>query len=308
MSRSAQEIKVQGLEKQRSEWDDCGDAAAMKIDLGPLAEAAALTPRTELSGAQMGWLVNTIEHEIIPRLLKTTRQERQLNASAKSQARTTVAVTKLAQLILENHAGVAGEYIEQLREQGMSLETIYLDVMQPAARHLGRLWEEDLCDFTAVTIGLWRLQQLMYELSPAFQDDAAHGVHVLRTMLVPVPGSQHTLGLLMVAEFFRRAGWDVWGDPAATVPDLLKAVKTQYFDLAGFSVGTETHFDLLESTIKDIRKHSINPDIRILVGGPVIVANPELVGEVGADGTAPDASQAVQVARALMDAQKAAQA
>ncbi|MGL4577194.1 MAG: hypothetical protein ACRCV9_20575, partial [Burkholderiaceae bacterium] len=111
MRRSTQEIKVQGLDKQRSEWDDCSDAAAMKIDLGPLADAAALSPRTELSGAQMGWLVNTIEHEIIPRLLKTTRQERQLEACAKAQARATVAVTKLSQLILENHAGVAGEYI-----------------------------------------------------------------------------------------------------------------------------------------------------------------------------------------------------
>ena len=79
------------------------------------------------------------------------------------------------------------------------------------------MWDADLCDFTQVTIGLWRLQQLMYELSPAFQDDAQRGVQIHRAMLVlvpvpvpvPVPGSQHTLGLLRVAEFFRRAGWGV---------------------------------------------------------------------------------------------------
>jgi methanogenic corrinoid protein MtbC1 len=291
-----QDVKVQGLDKHRSEWDECADGNQFKVDLTPLARAAQLTPRAELSATQMGWLVNTIEHEIIPRLVKSTRDASHAAVTARAQA----ATAKLAQLILENHAGVAGEFIEELRAEGMQLEAIYLDVMAPAARHLGKMWEDDLCDFTAVTIGLWRLQQLMYELSPAFQDDAEHGVHVLRTMLVPVPGSQHTLGLLMVAEFFRRAGWAVWGDPAATVPDLLKAVKTQYFDLAGFSVGSETHFDLLARTIKDIRKQSQNPAIRIMVGGPVIVANPELVAVVGADGTAPDASQAVEMARKLM--------
>jgi MerR family transcriptional regulator, light-induced transcriptional regulator len=305
MNRSAQHREVQARESQLSDWDDCSNSDDFKADLGRLAQAAAIAPRSELSTSQMGWLMHTIEDEIIPRLLKTARTMTPADDAHLTHARNAAAVKELAQLILENHAGVAGAYIESLRAEGLSLETIYLDIMSPVARRLGEMWEEDLCDFTSVTIGLWRLQQLMHDLSPAFQDDAAHGVHVLRTMLVPVPGSQHTLGLLMVAEFFRRAGWDVWGDPAASVKDLLQAVKNQQFDLVGFSVGSETQFDLLTSTIKDIRKHSSNSDIRVMVGGPVIVANPALVGVLGADGTAPDASQAVQVARALMAAQKA---
>jgi MerR family transcriptional regulator, light-induced transcriptional regulator len=119
-------------------------------------------------------------------------------------------------------------------------------------------------------------------------------------MLVPVPGSQHTLGLLMVAEFFRRAGWVVWGDPAATIGDLTHAVRAQWFDMAGFSMGTETQCDVLKKTIASVRKASLNPSMTIMVGGPVFIEKPELVERVGADATAADAAQAVEHAASLL--------
>jgi MerR family transcriptional regulator, light-induced transcriptional regulator len=265
----------------------------------------------EVSTAQLGWLVGTIENDIIPRLLRTTRDPSSPQTFALAgQARKDAAARTLAQQVLQGGATAraAADYIDELRGQGLSLETIYLDVMAPAARLLGQQWEDDTLDFTEVTVGLWRLQQLMYALSPAFHDDDARGVHVHRALLVPVPGSQHTLGLLMVAEFFRRAGWDVWGDPAANADDFVAEVKTQAFDLAGFSVGSETHFDVLTHTIARVRAASANTGICVMVGGPVINAQPELVGALGADGTASDAAQAVQVAHALVQAKRQAHA
>ena len=109
------------------------------------------------------------------------------------------AVEEPAQIILDNCAGMAEGHIDALRADGVPQGTIYLDVLARAARRLGEMWDADLCDFTQVTIGLWRLQRPMYELSPAVQDDAQRGVQIHRAMLVPVPGSQHTLGLLRVA-------------------------------------------------------------------------------------------------------------
>ena len=115
------------------------------------------------------------------------------------------AVEELAQIILDNRAGMAEGHIEALRADGVPQGTIDLDVLAPAARRLGEMWDADLCDFTQVTIGLWRLQRPMYELSLACQDDTQRGVQIHRAMLVPVPGSQNRLGLLRVAEFFRRS-------------------------------------------------------------------------------------------------------
>jgi MerR family transcriptional regulator, light-induced transcriptional regulator len=270
--------------------------------IGAIASEADPIERSTVSESQMGWLVSTIENDIIPRLLNAHRARHQRPAvlAAIPAKLDSYWVEKLAQIILVNDAGAASAFVESIRAKGIALETIYLDLLAPAARHLGELWNNDETDFTQVTIGLWRLQQLMYEFSPAFQDDTEHGTKLRRTMLVPVPGSQHTLGLLMVAEFFRRAGWVVWGDPTASVSDLLHAARTQWFDMIGFSVGTQTQFGALTDAISAIREASQNPDITVMVGGPVFVANPELVELVGADATAADASKAVDYAETLI--------
>ncbi len=257
--------------------------------------------RDDISEGQMGWLLSTIETEIIPRLLRVHGAEVAVEPAAREPVRPRDgAASALAQLVLANQAGAPAAFVEGLRTDGVSLEVIYLQVMAPAARHLGDLWDADLCDFTQVTIGLWRLQQLMYELSPAFQNNASPAAGLRQAMLVPVPGSLHTLGLLMVAEFFRRDGWRVWGEPAASEADLVNAVKATHFDMVGFSVGAVAHITSLKRVIDAIRKASLNPAIKVMVGGPVFLVSPKLMAEVGADATAPDAACAVETASKLV--------
>lgn len=64
---------------------------------------------------------------------------------------------------------MASDYVESMGRKGASLETIFLNLFSPAAKYLGKLWEEDICDFADVTIALCRLQQLLRELSAAFR-------------------------------------------------------------------------------------------------------------------------------------------
>jgi len=45
--------------------------------------------------------------------------------------------------------------------------------------------------------------------------------------------------------------------------------------------------------ISAIRGASMNRSVGVLVGGPMLLAKPEIVQFVGADGTAPDGPQAV---------------
>ena len=63
----------------------------------------------------------------------------------------------------------ARTYVEALRAQGVSLESLYLDLLAGAARRLGEWWASDLCDFADVTVGVGRLQQILRELSPEFR-------------------------------------------------------------------------------------------------------------------------------------------
>jgi len=290
------ELTQEGLSMEGAQVDCWEIGQAVELPWAASAQAAAGGG----SDRRVAWLARTIETEIIPRLMLAHRAAPRaptgsiagLGVPRQEQ------VAEFARLTLAPSAEASADYVRAMRASGIALEAIFLELLAPAARRLGAMWEADLCDFTEVTIGLWRLQQVVHEFSPAFQNDAECVVHNRRIMLAPAPGSQHTLGLLMVTEFFRRAGWDVWGDPQSS-GDVLQAVRAEWFDVAGFSLGSEGHLDNLTTMIAELRKASLNPAVGVIVGGPVFVQFPDLVSRVGADATAADAPQAILQAETL---------
>jgi len=272
---------------------------------GTDAEAEALDAS---SSEQTRWLAQTIETEIIPRLMLAHRGGRaDFETVAKVALRpSSQQADDFAQLALGADAQAPLEFVRRLRADGVALESIYLELLAPAARRLGAMWEADLCGFADVTVGLWRLQQVMHELGPAFHDAVETPIHSRRAILVPVPGSQHTMGLFMVAEFFRRAGWDVWGDAMVSTREILEVARGEWFDVFGISVGSETHLDTLASVILEVRKASRNRGLLVIIGGPIVASTPGLVSRVGADATAEDAPEAIREVERLLAARSVA--
>jgi methanogenic corrinoid protein MtbC1 len=176
------------------------------------------------------------------------------------------------------------------------MESIYIDLLGGAARTLGMQWEEDEVTFTHVTTGVWRLQQMLHRFRPLFQAESPARQTGKRIFLSPMIGEQHSFGLMLLSEFFRRDGWDVQNTVASSVAELIDIVRGEWFDIVGFSVGNGERLDNLRAAIKAARRASRNLQVGIMVGGPVFSLNPDLVGQVGADVTAPDARTAVRLA------------
>jgi methanogenic corrinoid protein MtbC1 len=243
---------------------------------------------------RMTHLVRTLESEIIPRLLQAHRvvPHGLLPQVSLCPAPTEDEVQQFVALVLGHDELPITRCIDDIRHRGMSVEMVYLDLLAPAAKHLGLLWEEDLCDFTEVTVGLGRLQHLLQELSPAFGVEVQFPPNARRALLMPAPGDQHTFGLAMVAEFFSRAGWEVAAGNIHSPTNAVDMVRSEWFDIIGFSVGSETRLDWLKDCIRTVRQVSRNKCAGIMVGGPVFALHPEYVGLVGADCTADDGKDA----------------
>lgn len=247
----------------------------------------------------MSWLVETIEAEIIPRLMAAHREEPV--EQAESDHIRQQDIISFSDIVLWRDSAACLEFVASIRERGVSLRSIYLELIAPTASRLGALWHQDVCDFTQVTIGLWRMQQILYDLSPAFRtghEDPASPHR--RIMLTVVPGSQHTLGILMVAEFFRRAGWNVWGEPAASKEQLIEAVSRDRFDVIGISVGSEPQLVDLKAFVDELRSASRNQDIAIMLGGPVMAQHTQDFSDFGADAVSGDAEHAIRTAEQLV--------
>jgi MerR family transcriptional regulator, light-induced transcriptional regulator len=271
------------------------DPSSVDGDAGYGARGAA----RRLAKRQAGELSlrRTIESEVIPRLMLAHRAgPMRFKSSPPAHAEPhTEDVIEFTRLILAHaEPSVAAEYIEVLRKQDISVESIFLDLLAPSARLLGEMWIEDTCDFSDVTVGLAQLRQLLHKYSPEFEDEAEIQVIGLRALLAPTPGDQHTFGIGMVEKFFQRAGWSVQSFMSIDAAKLTVLVRKRHFDVVGLSLSCEGMLSDLTTTIEDIRKASKNRDVCILVGGPVFLSQPELVSRVGADATAVDGRQAVR--------------
>jgi MerR family transcriptional regulator, light-induced transcriptional regulator len=260
-------------------------------------------PAEAANDTRMSRLARTIEDEIIPRLMLAHRAGSEpvlRSVAGAGQAITADDVKHFAKLVLSHEEDIAFASVETLRARGVSVEGIYLELLAPTARYLGKLWEEDLCNFTDVTVGLGRLQRVLRELSPALGRSVEHPSQGRRVLLLPSPGEQHTFGLVMVAEFFRRAGWDVTGGAWAAGADAAELVSAEWFDVVGFSLGSEVHVGALANSVRAVRHATCNQHVAVLVGGPLFGIHPEFMGQVGADGMTIDGREAPALAESLI--------
>ncbi len=247
-------------------------------------------------------LTRAVEAEVIPELLtRLIPQPAPAPVPAGPLVVSTTHVAELASLVLARNEPSAIAFIEALHSQGAAPESLYLDLLAPAARVLGKMWEDDSADFAEVALGLWRLQRAMNELAPAFVGHAPAAADAPRILLVPLPGETHTFGLSMVFDFFCRAGWNAWTGPIDSSADLQDMVRRQFISVLGFSLACDERLADVRTLITAVRRASKNPGIAIMVGGPGFTANPALASLVGADATATDGRQAVMQASALLN-------
>ncbi len=258
------------------------------------------------SSARSETLVRTVETEIIPRLMWLHRHgggSADANGLAPNDAPLIgeSQTIEFTELILRGHEPALA-YVDALVAQGATMETLCLNLLAPAARRLGELWNADLCDFTDVTIALGRLQALLHGLASGSRRLRTAATSGRTALFMPVPGEQHTFGLTMVCDFFRTSGWQVRGETSTPAQALIGLVRDHWFDLVGISIGNDRSIDALAMLIRAIRKSSKNRAVYVLTGGPLLVSRPQIAALVGADATAADARQAILAVERLFAA------
>ncbi len=122
-------------------------------------------------------LTRAIEGEIIPRLLLAhgaVGDRAPMEASGPEDYGKSDEVAELAYLVLARDAAVAASYVETMRVQGTTLETVFQGLVAPAARLIGDLWKADLCSFNEFSEALARLQLMLAELNPTQDKGTMH--------------------------------------------------------------------------------------------------------------------------------------
>lgn len=247
-------------------------------------------------------LVDVIQRQIIPRLVNS--QQFAATSGNDSGFDTLIDcqpdVQAFSDYCIRAESGQANALVDKLIERGLSTEGIFLELITPAARHLGVMWEQDLCDFTQVTCGLALMHQITYRIGFEFQNGPHESGGIQRVMLACAPGSQHFLGLTIVADIFRKSGSEVVLEISSTETELLHAVANEWFDVIGISVAIEAQLATLPELVRKLRASSGNPKVRIVLGGPIFLLKELRAEQLSADAISTDAREAVVVVRQLV--------
>ena len=246
-------------------------------------------------------LAQAVQYEIIPRLMLAHRVTSACREQVgeRSPAVHAADVAVLAELVLHEDDARVNGCVMALQDRGVSVDAILLHLLPPVARHVGAMWERDLCNFSEVTVALGRLQKILRDLRPLSRCSTHGGDTGLRVLLMPSPGEQHTFGLSLVADCFERAGWDV-DTCFMAVPGAEDRVRTTWYDVVGFSLGSAAGLEALHKAIARVRAMSQNHGVPIICGGPLFVLDPAYAHDVDADALVTDAAQAPLVAQQLV--------
>lgn len=199
--------------------------------------------------------------------------------------------------VLNARRNQAVQVILDAVREGADVRDVYMHVFQPVQYEIGRLWftnqvsiaQEHYC--TAIT------QLVMSYLYPWIMTWEKNGC---TAVVCCVSEELHEIGVRMVSDFLEMRGWDTYYLGSNTPEEeIVNAAARQRPDLVGISATMRSHFYKVEAIISGIRQ---NPDLertKIMVGGQYFLNHPQAWERCGADGFAPDADQAVEMAERL---------
>lgn len=217
-------------------------------------------------------------------------------------------VSDLVRVALRQDVTAALQMAHRLQQSGVAVSDLLESWVLRAARALGAMWEADRCGFADVTVATGVLQRVVRAVEGDMS--AAQPWALSRAprsiLLAAVPGSDHTLGLSIVATFFRAALWDVLEAPRTRHDELLDLAGRPGFDLIGLSAGASRDLPALTQTVQALRAGALTQELPILLGGPGLLTDEALALELDIDGVALDARDALTQAEALVSARVAA--
>ncbi len=196
---------------------------------------------------------------------------------------------ELLQHILNGNRQQAVALLESWAEQFHWQETVRT-LLEPTLDAIGKLWAAEKISLAAGYMAGKIAEDVLLK--------AAQVEEIVPETLGPVvlgnvEDDYHSLGRKLVAIFLRTSGWkviDLGNDvPAETFVDV--AVKNKATAI-GVSAMMLTTAENIRAIRDEIDRRGVSGKVKLAVGGAVFRVRPELVAEVGGDGTATSAVDA----------------
>lgn len=83
------------------------------------------------------------------------------------------------------------------------------------------------------------------------------------------------MGLVMLSQFFKRAGWGVTVGVPQDISEFKRLVHSDWFDAVGVSISTDRQLETLERLLPQLKATTLNKEMQIFAGGPMVMHEPD---------------------------------
>ena len=199
--------------------------------------------------------------------------------------------------ILDGDMGIVPTNVQSAIDAGISVSDILVEGMIAAMEEVGRLFQEGEYFVPEMLLAAHSMKAGISVLQPHLVNSGVEPIG--KVVLGSVEGDMHDIGKNLVAMMLEGVGFqivDLGTDVSAA--QFVEAVK-EGADILGLSALLTTTLPSMESTIRTIEAAGLREDVKIIVGGAPVTA--DYAHQIGADGYAKDASQAVKVAKSFIN-------
>ncbi len=186
----------------------------------------------------------------------------------------------------------ASRLIQEAVASGVPIPDLYLDLFQRVQREVGRLWQLNRVSVAQEHYCTAATQLIMAQLYPALFRGERGRQRVVTTCIV---GDLHELGMRMVADILELHGWESLYLGANTPTSaIIQTLREEPAQALAISATMPFHVQAVADLIAAVRTALPGTRLPILVGGYAFQRVPDLWQQVGADGYADDAADAVR--------------
>lgn len=238
--------------------------------------------------------VSALAREVVRRLaFKMPRSVKKEDLPALSD------IDLLCAALLSKKDDAADKFILAARRDGVQTEVIYLGYVAGAARRLGDLWDQDEISFVDVTLACGKL----YRIIRGLRHVIAPGILAERdewpAMFALVPGENHTLGIEIATDIFRREGWDVDMMVGLDHDMLVDQSDRRNYRAIVLVANSDDMIEPLTRLVLAIRIS--HPLAHLVVAGNILDHHPDIIELVGADAIIKDIETAVSTLRHVIE-------
>ena len=187
--------------------------------------------------------------------------------------------------------------VQAALDENLTAEAILKQGMMTAMAEVGQLFEDGEYFVPELLVAARAMQGGLLILKPFLSEEDVEPVG--KVVSGTVKGDLHDIGKNLVGMMMEGAGFEVIDLGTDVSPEqFVQAVKDSGAKVVAMSALLTTTMANMPGTIKAFEEAGLRDSVKIMVGGAPVTD--EFAKKIGADGFAPDASQAAKVALSYM--------